>query len=736
MRFQCTFCSYIIAVEDDLKGYGMTCPSCSQRVIAPLTQVEEGCVIGDFVIERKLGEGSIGAVYEARQISLGRQVALKILFQEYANSKGIANFLKEARSAAKLNHPNLVRAFAVGEEDGTCFMAMSFIGGGTVKDKIRSTGRIPVDEALHITQQVAEALHYAWTEAKIIHRDIKPDNIMLDDDGLVKLTDLGLAMHQKDWSEDMDISGSPSYMSPEQFAGEKLDPRSDIYSLGITLYQMLSGELPFDAETVGSVARQHFHQEPVSLLKIMPRLSPKVWRLVKKMIAKEPEDRFADIESLLKALWSVRQTTAPDKELVPDIHTISIKRLDYSLQEKSVKEHGYERAKSHEVKTHKTRTYGVMAAGFILLMASLATFMLWRKQEESLARRSIKSVDDLIRQVEAAKRGSAALLAAIDEKYEAMIKLPPPWNELAAAKLDFAAAKLKAARLESEVSKLVLDDESRENSAKRAAAEITALRGDIERAEIALDKLRREHAAVKSELEEARAGEKACVKKLEAEVSRWAEKAAALEKTLDARMKNDLLAKSYVLVWQGRFAKPVAILSVGADRADDKAWFRRHIKQIQTMERLRGIITDSGVRCSGLEVGDGLKIVTINNGLIKLKASDGSISSFSWEELPPTDLLAVAVKGGAENTRETVGLLHLLQRQLSAAANYLPAAAVEDVRQAMEEYYLDKIDSCRRFDRAKAVSMAKTLLQLNAGHASLPEVKRKIEDLLSAPTAD
>lgn len=332
MRFQCPFCNYVISVPDEYMGYRVSCTSCDKSINIPSTPFEMGCVIGDFVIQTKLGAGAIGAVYKAFQISLERIVALKILSNEHITPKGLIEFQREARAAAKLIHVNLVQSYAVGEDNGICYMAMTYINGETLKSRIRRGGPIACDEALHIIQQVAEALHYAWTESHLIHRDVKPDNIMLSENGIVKLTDLGLAMQQADWRKDMDISGSPSYMSPEQFSGEKLDTRSDIYSLGVTLYQMLSGELPFDAETIRSIAKQHFEVPVPDIHKKVPSLPPDVGKLIKKMMAKVPEKRFRDMEALLEEIWKIRQKTAPNQELVPDVHTISLRRLDYEIQ--------------------------------------------------------------------------------------------------------------------------------------------------------------------------------------------------------------------------------------------------------------------------------------------------------------------------------------------------------------------------------------------------------------------
>ena len=332
LRFACPFCHFQISVEESDAGGRIVCPACGKTVAIPATRFDNGCIIGDFIIQSRIGAGSAGTVFLAQQISLEREVALKVLSHKNMTEKGVATFLNEARAAAKLSHVNLVQSYAVGEDDGYSYMAMTYITGETLKSRLKREKRIPIDEALHIVQQVAEALCYAWNESRLIHRDVKPDNIMITDDGIVKLTDLGLAMNQKDWSEDMDISGSPSYMSPEQFAGEPLDTRSDIYSLGVTLYQMITGSLPFRAISISTLANQHFNQKPEPPEHFVPGLPSTVSALIRKMMAKKPAKRYADMEELLDAIWRLRQLTAPSRNLVPDVHTISIRRLNYEIQ--------------------------------------------------------------------------------------------------------------------------------------------------------------------------------------------------------------------------------------------------------------------------------------------------------------------------------------------------------------------------------------------------------------------
>ncbi len=369
MQFLCPFCNFTISVADAARGTRTVCDSCRKQVLVPAGEFDEGCVIGDFAILNKLGEGSIGTVYKAFQISLKRVVALKILSKKYSKTeKGRQEFLDEARTAAKLNHNNLVQSYAVGEIGDICYMAMTYIHGESLKSRIRREGAIPCDEALHIVQQMAEALHYAWTESRLIHRDIKPDNIMLADNGVVKLTDLGLAINQAEWREDMDISGSPSYMSPEQFAGEKLDTRSDIYSLGVTLYQMLTGELPYDAETLKSIARQHF-EDKVPDVGRKAQVPARVNALVKKMMAKVPEKRFANMDVLLREIWEIRQQTAPNQAYVPDVHTISMRRLDYEMQNLAAQSMAAAEEKRKKEHAAAVRSSAIFAWVMVVLLA-------------------------------------------------------------------------------------------------------------------------------------------------------------------------------------------------------------------------------------------------------------------------------------------------------------------------------------------------------------------------------
>ena len=413
MRFQCSFCSSIVSTDLAPKTR-LECSSCGHSCFVPATKFEEHCVIGDFVIGEEIGAGSIGKVYRAEQLSLGREVALKILSPELSSAKFIDSFLHEARAAAKLSHTNLVQAYAVGEENGICYLAMNYVKGETLSDRLEREKRIPADEALHIVQQVAEALFYAWDDSRLIHRDVKPDNIMITTEGIVKLTDMGLAIAEGDWTADSEIAGSPSYMSPEQFAGEELDCRCDIYSLGITLYQMISGQLPFFGDSFQEIANQHFNEDPPPLHRLNIGVTLKVSHLVQKMMEKLPEDRFPDYDILLKSLWNLRHATAPDSSLIPDIHTISIHHLDYNLQKKSYKNIISTQRQVKQLKGRRDTLFWTLVTIFPIPIVVLVVFLFVM---ESNKEPSITSVYETKMQVLALRCGtSKALLPQLKEQ--------------------------------------------------------------------------------------------------------------------------------------------------------------------------------------------------------------------------------------------------------------------------------------------------------------------------------
>ncbi|MEQ9407807.1 MAG: serine/threonine-protein kinase [Fuerstiella sp.] len=262
--------------------------------------------VGDFELKRKLGKGGMGEVYLARQTSLDRLVALKTLSRELAKKEDfVARFLREARSMAKLDHPNVVKVYAVDSYRGIHFAAIEYVDGNSVQDWLDQLKQFPIGDAVHIAMVSAEALRHAH-ELHMVHRDIKPDNILLTSRGVVKVADFGLA---KVIDEDVSMTqsgtglGTPLYMPPEQARSAKtVDQRSDIYALGATLYHMLTGQLPFSGGTTLEliISKESGKYEPAR--KLRPDVPERLDLIIDKMMAKDPKHRYADCEAVLKDL--------------------------------------------------------------------------------------------------------------------------------------------------------------------------------------------------------------------------------------------------------------------------------------------------------------------------------------------------------------------------------------------------------------------------------------------------
>lgn len=314
MRFQCPECHGIVAIDDADFGEPVGCGHCGEVVTVPTSRFAPGVMINDFIVRDTLGHGGMGTVYLAHQFSLDRPVALKILMEQFStNSEFIVDFVKEARAAAALNHPNIVQSYAVGEEDGIYFFAMEYVEGKTLKQLMDAEGSIPVDRALNIIQQVAEALDFAWKQKQLVHRDIKPDNIMLTHRGVAKLADLGLArMAHETLDDDEDlVMGTPQYICPEQLLGQPMDVRGDIYSLGATMFHALTGQFPFDGKNAAEIARKHLQEAMPDPQEINPALPDTVSWVLAKMMAKKIEERYEDAHQLAIDLGYVLKGEKP-----------------------------------------------------------------------------------------------------------------------------------------------------------------------------------------------------------------------------------------------------------------------------------------------------------------------------------------------------------------------------------------------------------------------------------------
>jgi serine/threonine protein kinase len=265
-------------------------------------------VDGKYQIEGHLGSGGMAEVYKANQTSLNRPVALKVLKKEFnSDAVMVDRFIQEAKDASRLNHPNIVKIIEVGEEPihDIYYFAMEYVEGQSLAEMLHATGPLPPQTAAHITQQVCEALEHSHKNG-IIHRDVKPENIMIDSVGAAKLTDFGIAKAADGTRLTMtgQTFGTPPYMSPEQCNGQPVDGRSDLYSLGIVLYQMLTGAVPFgNANTSAvAVAQAHLYQTPVPPRQLNPAIPAWVEGIVLKALAKNPQNRYQRAHEMSHAL--------------------------------------------------------------------------------------------------------------------------------------------------------------------------------------------------------------------------------------------------------------------------------------------------------------------------------------------------------------------------------------------------------------------------------------------------
>jgi len=274
----------------------------------------EGELLGNYRIRKQIGQGGMGAVYRAIQISMDRSVALKLLKPEFTrNPTFVKSFISEARTAGKLNHPNIVQVHDFGEVDGVFFFSMEFVEGETLHDVLAREGKVPVGRSLDIVIQVAKGLEHAQKH-DIIHRDIKPQNVMIDRKGQVKVADLGLAkVIGRRESKEMrgTIMGTPHYMAPEQARSGKVDGRADIYALGATWYHMITGRVPFDGPNSLAVITKHINQQLQSPKQYDMTLPDDVCLLIGRMMAKEVDQRPNSASDLLRELERVKQRVSP-----------------------------------------------------------------------------------------------------------------------------------------------------------------------------------------------------------------------------------------------------------------------------------------------------------------------------------------------------------------------------------------------------------------------------------------
>ena len=257
-----------------------------------------------YELIRKIGTGGMAVVYQAYDTSLDRTVAIKLLRDEYAGEPEFARrFQKEAQAVARFSHQNIVNIYDYGESDGVAYLVMEYVEGRTLKDVITSYGPLPVNLVIDYSIQLCYGMAQAH-DHDIVHKDIKPHNVMVDDNHNVKITDFGIAqaMNNLTITHNKGILGSAHYFSPEQARGDQVDFETDIYSLGIVMYEMLTGHVPFTGENPVTVALKHMQERPQSIVKQRSDVPMELERIIFKALEKKPSYRFKSMQEMASAL--------------------------------------------------------------------------------------------------------------------------------------------------------------------------------------------------------------------------------------------------------------------------------------------------------------------------------------------------------------------------------------------------------------------------------------------------
>jgi predicted Ser/Thr protein kinase len=262
-------------------------------------------IAGRYELEETVGSGGMSSVYKAHDRMLERYVALKVLHPQFGDDEEyVERFRREARAVAKLQHPNIVTVIDRGRSDGAQFIVFEYVDGRSLKELVEDDGPLPVHRAVQFTLQVAEALAFAHQHG-IVHRDVKPQNVLVNASDEAKVTDFGIARSldvERGVTQTGTVLGTSNYLSPEQASGRPVTPATDIYSLGVVLYELLTGEVPFTGQNLVAVAMQHVHEPPPSVLARRPDVPPRLAAAIEKALEKDPADRFVSMDAFAAEL--------------------------------------------------------------------------------------------------------------------------------------------------------------------------------------------------------------------------------------------------------------------------------------------------------------------------------------------------------------------------------------------------------------------------------------------------
>ncbi|MBQ6151804.1 MAG: Stk1 family PASTA domain-containing Ser/Thr kinase [Mogibacterium sp.] len=334
---------------------------------------------GRYELLEKIGDGGMAVVYKGKDKLLNRFVAVKILRPEFTkDATFVENFKRESQAAAGLSHPNIVGVYDVGREGNINYIVMELIEGDTLNKIIEKEAPMDYRKVIDISKQVASALRIAHKN-KIIHRDVKPHNIMVTNDGVVKLADFGIARAVNDatLSTGSKIVGSVHYFSPEQARGNYVDERSDIYSLGIVMYEMLTGKVPFDGDNPVTVALKHINEEIVPPRELEPSIPPALERIVMKATSKFQTNRYANADELIQDLDNVSFVTAIAPDSIFESTTVVEKRNKRKQDlEKDIEE--VVEARERDRKKKRRKTTAIIIAVVLLLCAAAGGYAAWQ----------------------------------------------------------------------------------------------------------------------------------------------------------------------------------------------------------------------------------------------------------------------------------------------------------------------------------------------------------------------
>ncbi len=351
MRFRCPHCRSVNVLEQEDAGTTIGCGACEKDMEIPESLLAPGIVFGDFAIKEIQVSRSHEKDFVAEQMPLGRDVILKVIEPELSQKEEFAKaFITAARKASKVHHPMLAEIHAIGKEVGILYLARDIGSGLTLKQKLVNSGVLQWRKAAQVVCDIAEALDHAWEEAELTHLNLKPDFINVTKRGRAQLADVGMAALDPDPDSEK-ITGTPQYISPERIVGLDGDIRSDLYSLGITFYFMITGDFPFNAASTSDIISKHLKEFPKPPNKIISDIPPEVCSIVGMLLEKNPNLRYQNGAMLVQDLQAVLHSEAPK-------HVIKAGNLSPSATGTSLKSVGKGRGNELKPGTLKVRLEG------------------------------------------------------------------------------------------------------------------------------------------------------------------------------------------------------------------------------------------------------------------------------------------------------------------------------------------------------------------------------------------